>query len=100
MVVGGQYDGGGGTLDFSFSLFQMFCQSQVFYFGNIVKQCILFNNLQHFVFMYLFSRPYLISYYYQFLIIIIIIIYIFNIKMVGMLKDMKNREMCGVSLVN
>lgn len=31
MMVGGQYDGGNDPLDFSFPLFQMFCQSQVFY---------------------------------------------------------------------
>ena len=53
MVVGGQYDGGGGTLDFSFSLFQMFCQSQVFYsetmrFDFVVKQCVLLNKPQYF----------------------------------------------------
>ena len=35
MVVGGLYNKGGDPLNFSFSLFQMFCQSQVFYFGNI-----------------------------------------------------------------
>ena len=35
MVVGGLYNKGGDPLDSSFSLFQMFCQSQVFYFGNI-----------------------------------------------------------------
>ena len=34
MVVGGQYDKGGDPLDSSFSLLYMFCQSQVFYFGN------------------------------------------------------------------
>ena len=34
MVVGGQYDKGGDSLDSSFSLLYMFCQSQVFYFGN------------------------------------------------------------------
>ena len=53
MVVGGQYDGGDVLSDFSFSLFQMFCQSQVFYsetmpFDFVVKQCVLFNNPQHF----------------------------------------------------
>ena len=53
MVVGGQYDGGDIPVDFSFSLFQIFCQSQVFYsetmrFDFLVKQCILFNNIQHF----------------------------------------------------
>ena len=53
MVVGGQYDEGDAPLDFSFSLFQMFCQSQVFYietmrFDFVVKQCVLFNNPQHF----------------------------------------------------
>ena len=35
LVVGGLYNKGGDPLDSSFSLFQMFCQSQVFYFGNI-----------------------------------------------------------------
>ena len=35
MVVGGLYNKGSDPLDSSFSLFQMFCQSQVFYFGNI-----------------------------------------------------------------
>ena len=35
MVVGGLYNKGGDPLDSSFSLFQMFCQFQVFYFGNI-----------------------------------------------------------------
>ena len=35
MVVGGLYNKGGDPLDSSFSLFQMFFQSQVFYFGNI-----------------------------------------------------------------
>ena len=35
MVVGGQYNGGGDLLDSSFSLFQVFCYSKVFYFGNI-----------------------------------------------------------------
>ena len=35
MIVGGLYNKGGDLLDSSFSLFQMFCQSQVFYFGNI-----------------------------------------------------------------
>ena len=53
MVVGGQYNGGGGPSYFSFSLFQMFCQSQIFYsetmcFDFVVKQCVLFNNPQHF----------------------------------------------------
>ena len=32
MVVGGLYNKGGDPLDSSFSLFQMFCQSQVFLF--------------------------------------------------------------------
>ena len=35
MVMGGLYNKSGDPLDSSFSLFQMFCQSQVFYFGNI-----------------------------------------------------------------
>ena len=35
MVVGGLYNKSGDPLDSSFSLFQMFFQSQVFYFGNI-----------------------------------------------------------------
>ena len=35
MVVGEQYNGGGDPLDSFFSLFQMFCLSHVFYFGNI-----------------------------------------------------------------
>ena len=35
MVVGGQYNKGSDLLDSSFSPFQIFCQSQVFYFGNI-----------------------------------------------------------------
>lgn len=53
MVVGGQYDRGGGPSDFSFSIFQMFYQFQVFYsetmcFNFVVKQCVLFNNPQHF----------------------------------------------------
>ena len=30
MVVGGRYDGGGGPLDFSFSLFQMFVNLKSF----------------------------------------------------------------------
>ena len=52
MVVGGQYDGGSSPSDFSFSLFQIFCQSQIFYsetmhFNFVVKQCVLFNNPQH-----------------------------------------------------
>ena len=33
MVVEGQYDGRSGPLDFS--LFQMFCQSQAFYFAKM-----------------------------------------------------------------
>ena len=75
MVVGGQYDRGGGPSDFSFSIFQMFCQSQVFYsetmcFDFVVKQYVLFNNPRHFC------------------------------VMVGMLKNMKKREMCDVSLGN
>ena len=53
MVVGGQYDGGNVPSDFSFYLFQMFCQSEVFYsetmhFDFVVKQCVLFNNPQYF----------------------------------------------------
>ena len=53
MVVGGQYDGGNVPSYFSFSLFQMFFQSQVFYsetmrFDFVVKQCVLFNNPQYF----------------------------------------------------
>ena len=65
MVVGGQYDGGNGPLDLSFSLFQIFCQSQVFYsetmrFDFVVKQCVLFNNPQYFcVSLSLSPRPYL-----------------------------------------
>ena len=35
MVVGEQYNGRGDPSDSSFSLFQIFFQSQVFYFGNI-----------------------------------------------------------------
>ena len=35
MVVGEQYNEGGNPLDSFFSLFQMFCLSRVFYFGNI-----------------------------------------------------------------
>ena len=35
IVVGGLYNRCGDPLNSSFSLFQMFCQSQVFYFGNI-----------------------------------------------------------------
>ena len=53
MVVGGQYDGGGGPSNFSSFPFQMFFQSQVFYsetmcFDFVVKKCVLFNNPQHF----------------------------------------------------
>ena len=39
------------------------------------------------------------SYYYKSLIIIFFLLKK-NIKMLGMLKDMKNREMCGVNLDN
>ena len=41
MVVTGQYDGGSGPLDSSFSLLQMPCQSQVFYFGNSEIVCFI-----------------------------------------------------------
>ena len=95
----------GGPSDFSFSLFQMFCQSQVFYsetmpFDFVVKQCVLFNNLQHFCVSLSLSKALsdqllllVLNYYYFF-------VFFLNIKMVGMLKDMEKRKICDVSLGN
>ena len=34
MMVGGQYEKGGGPSNSSFSLLQMLCQTQVFHFGS------------------------------------------------------------------
>ena len=53
-----------------------------------------------FVFLYLSQGSYLISYYYQSLLILFYYFKKKNTKTVGMLKDMKNRERCGVSLGN
>ena len=41
MVVGGQYDGGGGLSYSSFSLLQMLYQSWVFYFGDSETVCFI-----------------------------------------------------------
>ena len=105
MVVGGQYDGGDVPSDLSVSLFQMFCQSQVFYsetmcFDFIVKQCVLFNNPQHFYVSLSLSKA--LSGKLLLLVLKYYFFYFFlkNIKTVGMLKDMRKREMHDVSLGN
>ena len=63
MVVTGQYDGGSGPLDSSFSLLQMPCQSQVFYFGNSEIVCFIYQSTT-FSSLHLSTGSYLISYYY------------------------------------
>ena len=47
MVVGGQYEKGGGPLNSSLSLLQMLCQTQAFHFGSS-ETISLCNSPQHF----------------------------------------------------
>ena len=65
MVVGGQYDGGGGLSDSSFSLLQILYQFWVLFILVIVKQYVSFNNPQYFhVFQSFSLKSYLASYFY------------------------------------